>query len=105
MLLEIINVRFSVIYCNLFLAATTISEIPTDGALLALSGVNCTGDEERLIDCSNLGFGNHTCRSEQAVGLYCGSKGYVLYRYMYMYIRGGENIQVWLGHVTSSTLA
>ena len=48
-------------------------DISTSGALIALSGLNCTGDEERLVDCPNPGFGNHDCTSEQAAGLYCGS--------------------------------
>ena len=51
-----------------------MSDVSHVDALIALSGLNCTGDEEKLIDCPNLGFGNHECTPNQATGLYCGSK-------------------------------
>ncbi len=47
-------------------------EVSTDGALIALSGLNCTGDEDKLVECPHPGFGNHSCKPEQAAGLYCG---------------------------------
>ena len=52
--------------------AVTVTEVSTDGALIALSGLNCTGDEERLVDCPHSGFGDHDCSHDQAAGLYCG---------------------------------
>ena len=69
-----INYGFCVISSSCFSGTSIVTDISTSGALIALSGLNCTGDEEELIGCPNLGFGNHDCVSEQAAGLYCGSK-------------------------------
>ena len=63
--------------CDHESGATTVTDISTAGALIALSGLNCTGDEEKLINCPNLGFGNHDCTPEQAAGLYCGSNSLI----------------------------
>ena len=52
--------------------------ISTDGALIALSGLNCTGNETKLADCPHLGYGNHDCQPKQAAGLYCGCKAFLL---------------------------
>ena len=57
-----------------------MSDVSNVDALIALSGLNCTGDEEKLIDCPNLGFGNHECTPNQAAGLYCGSESVVTAR-------------------------
>ena len=55
-----------------------MSDISSVDAVIALSGLNCTGDEKKLIDCPNLGFGNHECTPNQAAGLYCGSESSVV---------------------------
>ena len=60
------------------LAARNVTGISTDGALIALSGLNCTGNETKLADCPHLGYGNHDCQPKQAAGLYCGCKAFFL---------------------------
>ena len=63
---------------HFYIGTTLVSDISTDGALIALSGLNCTGTENKLIDCPHFGFGNHDCTADQAAGLYCGSKSYII---------------------------
>ena len=55
-----------------------MTALSTDGALIALSGLNCTGNETKLADCPHLGYGNHDCQPDQAAGLYCGCKAFSL---------------------------
>ncbi|XP_030846969.1 deleted in malignant brain tumors 1 protein-like [Strongylocentrotus purpuratus] len=42
-----------------------------------LDDVGCSGNESRLTDCSNGGWGNHYCRHDEDAGVYCGE---VLFR-------------------------
>ncbi|XP_030841004.1 deleted in malignant brain tumors 1 protein-like [Strongylocentrotus purpuratus] len=39
-----------------------------------LSNVDCSGNETRLTDCSNGGWGNHDCSHTKDAGVYCGDE-------------------------------
>ena len=42
-----------------------------------LDDVDCSGDEERLIDCEHNGISVHNCRHYQDAGVYCSPSIYL----------------------------
>ena len=48
------------------------TDVTTTTVLISLSGLNCTGEEEKLINCEQKKVGDHGCTVLQVAGLYCG---------------------------------
>jgi len=58
-------------------AGTTAVQIAQFGqgtGPIFLDGIQCTGIEDRLVDCNHNGIGVHNCTQSQHAGVVCQSK-------------------------------